>query len=164
MAHCTRRAPEGPAITRCLSCKQTLRSDFGHVKRDWSIPGAQEILGLSHEQKLRIVNLRCRFLGCMREVLQERGALQAALARPIPVRYDGAAAMNVFAEASVDVEARVQALVARQGDAFRLMMYGVREASPAAGLLHLAHSFAVSKIGLNLLYQGINIICIKESK
>lgn len=96
-------------------------------------PGwTQEILGLSHEQKLRIVDLRCRFLGCMQEVLQERSALQGALARPMPARYDGSAAMSAFAETSVDVEARVQALVARQGDAFRLMMYGVREASPAA--------------------------------
>ena len=62
----------------------------------------------------------------------------------MPARYDGSAAMSAFAEASVDVEARIQALVARQGDAFRLMMYGVREASPGAGPLVTAGSFSTA--------------------
>ncbi len=77
---------------------------------------------------MAIVGVRRQFLARMQAVLQERGAVQAALQRPVPPQFGDGMALNEFAEGSIALAERLRALAEEEAQAFNLMSYGVREA------------------------------------
>ena len=87
----------------------------------------QERLKLSREQKEQIVAIRRRFLETMGHVMMQRRAAQEAMQLPLPVRYENAASLMHYADALIATENSLITLCQQQKEAYRLILYGVRE-------------------------------------
>lgn len=91
---------------------------------------AQATLGLSMEQKYRIVALRRQFLARLQGIQRSRAVAAAALRQAMPECYDDMAALNAFTEASIVQEGRLRALIQEHQEAYGLAQYGIREVRP----------------------------------
>ncbi|KAK9903912.1 hypothetical protein WJX75_000283 [Coccomyxa subellipsoidea] len=84
-------------------------------------------LGLSMEQKYRIVAMRRQFLARLQGIQRSRAVAAAALRQAMPECYDDMAALNAFTEASIVQEGRLRALIQEHQEAYGLAQYGIRE-------------------------------------
>ena len=87
----------------------------------------QDRLKLSREQKQHIVAIRRRFLETMGHIMMQRRAAREALQLPLPVRYEDAASLMHYADALIASENSLLTLCQQQKEAYRLILYGVRE-------------------------------------
>ncbi len=88
---------------------------------------AQDRLKLSREQKEQIVTIRRRFLETMGHIIMQRQAAREAMQLPLPVRYENAASLMHYADALIATESSLLTLCQQQKEAYRLILYGVRE-------------------------------------
>ncbi|EIE20321.1 hypothetical protein COCSUDRAFT_58027 [Coccomyxa subellipsoidea C-169] len=84
-------------------------------------------LGLSMDQKFRIVALRRQFLGRLQGIQHSRAVAAAALRAAMPESYDDIAGLNAFTEASIAQEGHLRALIQEHQEAYGLAQYGIRE-------------------------------------
>ena len=87
----------------------------------------QERLKLSREQKEQIVATRRQFLETMGHIMMQRRAAREALQLPLPVRYENAASLMLYADVLLASENSLLTLCQQQKEAYRLILYGVRE-------------------------------------
>ncbi len=117
---------------------------------------AQASLGLSMDQKFRIVALRRQFLGRLQGIQHSRAVAAAALRAAMPESYDDIAGLNAFTEASIAQEGHLRALIQEHQEAYGLAQYGIREVRPCPSSLYATCSRRV--LHQHSLARGFHLV------